>query len=123
MFPQFLGDPHPNTPRGRFNRAQIRTRNTIERTFGVVKHRFPVLATGLRIKKMIEAPKFVIAAFILHNLCIRYGDKGEDFENGIDGDENPRPAAAYNPIVDHSQAVTGLAKDRRRNQLLKCFEN
>ncbi|XP_030762453.1 putative nuclease HARBI1 [Sitophilus oryzae] len=32
-----------------FNEAQIRTRNPIERCFGVLKRRFPILATGIRL--------------------------------------------------------------------------
>ncbi|CAH1970137.1 unnamed protein product [Acanthoscelides obtectus] len=31
-----------------YNRAHIATRNTVERQYGVLKRRFPVLATGLR---------------------------------------------------------------------------
>jgi len=34
----------------RYNEAHIRTRNTVERTFGVWKSRFPALAYGLRCK-------------------------------------------------------------------------
>lgn len=33
-----------------FNESQIRTRNPIERTFGVLKRRFPILALGIRTK-------------------------------------------------------------------------
>jgi hypothetical protein len=117
----FIGDPQSDTSKGQFNRAQIKTRNSIERTFGVVKHRLPVLATGLRKKMMHEAPKFVIAAFILHNLCLKYGDRGDDFSDGEGGDDNLRQEV-YNPPVDQNLAVGGQAKDRRRNQLLKCFE-
>ena len=32
-----------------FNESQIRTRNTIERAFGVLKRRFPVLSMGIRL--------------------------------------------------------------------------
>lgn len=39
-----------NTPaENLFNEAKIRTRNPIERAFGVWKRRFPILSTGIRL--------------------------------------------------------------------------
>lgn len=54
-----------------FNESQIRTRNPIERCFGVLKRRFPVLALGIRLDiNKVEA--IVIACCVLHNIaCIR----------------------------------------------------
>ena len=40
-----------NAAERRYNYAHIRTRNTVERLFGVWKRRFPCLETGLRVKK------------------------------------------------------------------------
>ena len=52
----------------------IRTRNVIERSFGVLKSRFPILAYGCRLK--IETVRTVIvAANILHNIAIKMGDE------------------------------------------------
>ncbi|KAB0791926.1 hypothetical protein PPYR_03726 [Photinus pyralis] len=51
-----------------FNEAQIRTRNPIERLFGVLKRRFPILSIGIRIK-LQTAQQIIIACATLHNLA------------------------------------------------------
>lgn len=58
----------------RYNNSQIKTRNTIERTFGVLKRRFPCLSIGMRIKveKTLEV---IVATSVLHNICRQVGDQ------------------------------------------------
>lgn len=52
-----------------FNEAIIRTRNTVERSFGVWKRRFPILALGINVKTdRVEA--IVVATAVLNNICI-----------------------------------------------------
>lgn len=51
----------------RYNGAQIKTRNTIERTFGVWKRRFPCL-NHLRLK-LSTSLVVIIAVAVLHNIC------------------------------------------------------
>lgn len=65
---------NPQTPaESLFNEAQIRTRNPVERSFGVLKRRFPILALGIRLKtEKVEA--VVIASAILHNISVSLGD-------------------------------------------------
>lgn len=59
------GDPAKNL----YNESQIRTRNVVERSYGVLKRRFPILATGLRVAlDRVEA--IIIACAVLHNICI-----------------------------------------------------
>ena len=56
----------------RFNRHQIRARNVIERSFGVLKMRFPALHSGLRTN--LELSKtIIVAAAILHNIAVLAG--------------------------------------------------
>nr|CAI5854590.1 unnamed protein product [Callosobruchus analis] len=51
-----------------YNEAHIRTRNVVERTIGIWKRRFPVLAYGLRLK--LETVLAIIpAAAVLHNIA------------------------------------------------------
>ncbi|XP_034836283.1 putative nuclease HARBI1 [Maniola hyperantus] len=52
----------------RYNEAHIKTRNTIERTFGVWKRRFPVVALTLRLS-LPKAQAVIIATSVLHNIC------------------------------------------------------
>lgn len=52
-----------------YNESQIRTRNVIERTFGVLKRRFPVLSTGMRLK-LSTIKLIIIACAVLHNIAV-----------------------------------------------------
>ena len=58
-----------NRAEGLFNESLIRTRNPVERQYGVWKRQFPVLSLGLRLK--LETPQaVVIATAVLHNLAL-----------------------------------------------------
>ncbi|XP_008185493.1 putative nuclease HARBI1 [Acyrthosiphon pisum] len=56
-----------------YNESQIRTRNPVERTFGVWKRRFPALALGLRVKLKNILP-IITATAVLHNIARRAGE-------------------------------------------------
>jgi len=66
---------HPSTlAENRYNSAHIRTRNIVERVFGVWKRRFPVLSLGMRLK--IETIQdIIIATAVLHNLAINQNEE------------------------------------------------
>ncbi|VEN53564.1 unnamed protein product, partial [Callosobruchus maculatus] len=52
-----------------FNESIIRTRNVVERQYGVWKRRFPILSLGMRLqKRTIKA--IIVATAVLHNLAI-----------------------------------------------------
>lgn len=51
-----------------FNESQIRTRNPIERAFGVWKRRLPILSIGIRLK-IRKAQCLIMATAILHNIA------------------------------------------------------
>lgn len=60
---------HPTTvAENRYNDAHIRTRNIVERVFGVWKRRFPVLSLGMRVK-METVQDVIIATAVLHNIA------------------------------------------------------
>lgn len=64
----------PNTPAETlFNESQIRTRNVVERMFGVWKRRFPILSLGMRVS-LERSQAIIVATAILHNLAINEGD-------------------------------------------------
>ncbi|KAK9730338.1 DDE superfamily endonuclease [Popillia japonica] len=49
-----------------FNESQIRTRNVIERTFGVWKRRFPILSVGMRCRISLMQVVIVATAILLN---------------------------------------------------------
>lgn len=67
----------------RYNSAHIATRNTIERTFGVLKRRFPCLSVGLRVS-VNKAIPIIIATCILHNICRSRNDMIVEHERHIE---------------------------------------
>lgn len=74
-----------------FQEAQIRTRNPVERSYGVWKRRFPVLALGLRLT-LDRVQAIIVATAILHNIAIRFNEKvppvDEETEMQIDFTNN-----------------------------------
>lgn len=56
-----------------YNESQIRTRNPVERSFGIWKRRFPVLPLGMRIK-LDKVLAVIVATAVLHNMLQQQGD-------------------------------------------------
>ena len=57
----------------KYNNSQRRTRNIIERLFGVWKRRFPILRNGLR-TKLSTSLTIIVAVAILHNIAVEQGE-------------------------------------------------
>ncbi|KAB0804749.1 hypothetical protein PPYR_01719 [Photinus pyralis] len=72
-----------------FNESQIRTRNPIERCFGVMKRRFPILSFGIR-QRAEKVEAIVIATAVLHNIARNFNDALPD----INEEEQEAIAAA-----------------------------
>jgi len=51
-----------------------RTRNGIERCFGVLKRRFPLLAYRIRLKNMDTIMAVITSTCILHNIAIMFNE-------------------------------------------------
>ncbi|XP_062549921.1 putative nuclease HARBI1 [Armigeres subalbatus] len=52
-----------------YNESQIRTRNVVERSYGVLKRRFPVLSLGMRVR-ISTVQLIIVACAVLHNIAI-----------------------------------------------------
>nr|CAI5849163.1 unnamed protein product [Callosobruchus analis] len=64
----------PNTAdERRYNSSHIRTRNPIERLFGVLERLFPILLYGCRLK-LETFINIIVAAAVLHNRALADGD-------------------------------------------------
>ncbi|KAI4468335.1 nadph oxidase [Holotrichia oblita] len=65
---------NPQTPAQQlYNESHIRTRNPIERLFGVLKRRFPILAYGCRLK-VDTFLTIIVATSVLHNIALDAAD-------------------------------------------------
>lgn len=61
-------NPHAG-PENLYNESQIRTRNPVERCYGVWKRRFPVLSLGMRLQ-ISNIQTVIVACSVLHNIAI-----------------------------------------------------
>jgi hypothetical protein len=65
---------NPGTPAEQlYNESHIRTRNVVERLFGVLKRGFPILAYGFRLK-LETFLTIIVATSVLHNAALNMGD-------------------------------------------------
>ena len=78
-----------------YNRAHLLTRNPIEKAFGLLKRRFFMLSTRLRLKLDNIAP-FIMACCVLHNIAIQrrlsvpseaYQEEDNNSEDGSESEE------------------------------------
>lgn len=71
---------HPRTPAEElYNASHTSTRTVVERTFGIIKRRFPVLTCGIRCN-LQTARKIIMAVSIVHNIAILNRDNLEEEE-------------------------------------------
>ena len=78
----------------RYNRAHIKTRNTVERQYGVWKKRFPVLSIGIRCE-IPKALNIIMATAVLHNMAISSREM------------NPLEDVEVTRILEHLREVRG----------------
>lgn len=64
-----------------YNRSHVKTRNTIERAFGVLKRRFATLGKVMR-TKLSTTKSIIVAAVVLHNLAVHTRMLQEDVDVG-----------------------------------------
>lgn len=99
-----------------FNESQIRTRTTVERSYGVWKRRFPVLSLGIRLKP--RTTQAVIAACaVIHNIAIGRDEAQPPNdpqlpELDIDGDQ-----------FQNLELVKGHGNARMQNRLVTYFQH
>lgn len=102
-----------------FNEAQIRTKNPIERSFGILKRRFPILSLGIRLKQE-KVETVVMAAVVLHNIALTMGDReppeiNEEIAAAIELTNN------VNNIIRHGQE--GINNSVRYALINTYFQN
>lgn len=92
-----------------FNESQIRTRNPIERLFGVLKRRFPILSLGIRLS-LDSAKLVIIACAVLHNIALSL--------NEPDPIDDPFVNADYG-LNDNAAGIDGHREDPTENNNLR----
>ena len=109
----------------KFNESHIRTRTTIENTFGLWKKRFQCVAQVSEYQPSVLG-KVIIATMCLHNIAMKRGDiwvEGGELRNlTVDGNERDQGnVCEYDNYVDLRQFPKG--KDVRALIVAGTFSN
>lgn len=100
----------------RYQANIISTRNVVERQYGVLKRRFPMLAYGMRVR-VDTAQKLIAAAAILHNMCIDAHDpQFHAIDNELVDAEAVEMVQNNNPRPPH-----GHARRPARDEILASY--
>lgn len=96
-----------------YNESIIRTRNPVERQYGVWKRRFPVLSLKLRLK-LETTMAVIVATAVLHNIAI------------LERDELPPPdpnLIGQNINFEHDWQEDPIEEEQFRNARTQLIEN
>lgn len=114
-----------------YNESQIRTRNVVERSYGVLKRRFPVLSLGMRVQ-LPTVQDIIVSCATMHNICIDERDAVPppnipNFEaimavNQIDVGPNDAPNANRNEQNVRAHLLSHYFPALLRNQIDELLE-
>lgn len=99
----------------RYQTAHSLTRGVVEKAFGILKMRFRGLHSGLRVASVIKANRIIMAACILHNMCIQEGDDIRDLLQDFEDEHFRRPQFRMSTV-----SPTASAKEVR-NKFVENF--
>lgn len=117
---------NPNLPEEvLYNESQIRTRNTVERSYGVWKRRFPILSLCMRVC-LERSQAIIIATAVLHNLAIQQRNEipldEPDIIAAIRGNEERRRPDRQHVQLPDPQIIQGN-NGRRLSLIHNYFRN
>lgn len=109
---------NPTTaPERKYNKAQIRTRNIIEITFGLWKRRFSCLRRSLA-----NAPQtivnIIITCALLHNMAQKYNTRDDDSHSEEEEEEEGEDRLTF-PVEDIQNNI--IADATRTAYILRHF--
>lgn len=107
-----------------YNESQIRTRNCVERLFGVWKRRFPSMAIGLEVSLQNSFP-IIIATAVLHNIARRNGESTPPNDNTIMNLVSWEAVLAQGNINNANVDAVTIQRNnpthRRRNEIITNY--
>ncbi|CAI6359270.1 unnamed protein product [Macrosiphum euphorbiae] len=97
-----------------YQESQIRTRNIVERSYGVWKRRFPILSLGIRLD-LSKVEAIIVATAVLHNIANLQKEKIPVTTNEIQEQINLVNSVNNNVTNDN---IRNNANDRTRKNLI-----
>jgi len=105
----------------KYNESLIRTRNTVERSYGVWKRRFPILATGINVK-VSSSQSIIVATAVLHNIACNFGERMPRVTNEVES--AIKITDFNNPDGDNMGGRNTVnINNNIRKKLLRYFQN
>ena len=97
----------PENPQELFNLRHASLRNVIERTFGVLKKRFPIIASGTEARYHVDTTsEIVLACYILHNFLMTHFS-----------DDQPLDDAELEGTLGDAQSAQSSRRYERRERI------
>lgn len=88
----------------KFNQLLKRERVTIERCFGQLKRRFPILQYVCRVK-LQKVPKVIVTCIVLHNVAKTLGDPDWEPQEVMNDDEDDDHLDQIGPLRQQGQEI------------------
>jgi len=114
----------PQNARELFNHQHSSLRNVIERTFGVLKKRFPIIGSGTEPHYSLDTmTDIVLACCILHNF-LRVVDNDQSYLDEVDRElmeQEGEPAVSQ--LRDDDYRLGSEIRDRISNEMWRNYEN
>ena len=82
----------------------------------MLKKRFYALATKIRVRSLEQAAKMTQCGFIVHNMCLDFGENGDDLQEVDNNGQNPAALIVQQDPPSLMQQVAN-----RREELLQSF--
>lgn len=94
-------------PEKAYQKSLLTTRNAVERSYGLLKRRFPILMYGIQVQRVAVIQKIIAVCAVLHNICIDMGD--------LDVNDIPLPNVLPPPQPDQEELNPPQGMPARRN--------
>ena len=135
MMTPYVHDEVGSRSQRKYNKVHAKTRNPVERAFGALKGRFPILKTELAMENEAEDGVIIAACFVLHNWCFRHErDSMGYLEDAVTSEEGSSAAELVDKTLDHTdddhtfnprdydavQLEAGRAKRRELERIFSC---
>lgn len=95
----------------KYNESLIRLRNTVERSYGVWKRRFPILDTGINVK-ILSSQSIIVATAVLHKIACIFNEKVPRIETEIESSIQ---------ITDFNNPANNMGRNAVNNTRIKLI--
>ena len=104
---------NPNTPEAvHFNKVYAKDRVIIERCFGQLKRRFPILQYKVRVQ-LKNVSKIIISCVVLHNVAKFLNDSCDSFQDAVAGDNDDETIQPQAPEQHSASRLRNLGQQKR----------